>query len=259
MPKAAYCSECSRYVWVTGNGGCANGHPRARLRGEYEASVDVATELPLPPMTVHEKGLPRDAQGALGALSHGIWSFVGATGQGLEAQADRIRRSAGTPDPGLVRPSSTMTQGTARPRLSLRWNLDEYVWRESRYLVAGALYVSASVVGCAALGLAGGHTSTLSGWVNLMMLVLVVACMATERNRSSLWQRALFVLAAWILLGLIAEVALYPLSIAFWFLLGGESPMAEAVISTLAGLPIVAYAMRLSSLFVTPIVTSAGA
>lgn len=255
MAKAAYCSECSQHVWIADGGGCANGHPRSCLRGEYDALTNDVTGLPWPPARVVEAGPPRDARGAAAALSRGVWSYVGAVGQNLEARADRMRvLSEGSSSEPAGQPSTA----TARPRLSLRWGSDGFVWRESRYLVAGTTYVSASILGAAVLGLGGGHLSTLSAWVNLCMLVLVVTCMVTERNRSSVWQRVVFVFGAWIILGFVAEVLLFPFSVAFSLLLGGESPVVEAVITTLAGLPIVAYAMRLSTLFVTPKDANAG-
>ena len=38
MPKAGFCNECKKNVWLTENGGCVNGHPPNMITGVCEAS-----------------------------------------------------------------------------------------------------------------------------------------------------------------------------------------------------------------------------
>src|SRR5574340_230225 len=39
MGTAAWCSACGQHVWVTAEGGCANGHPAAALSGHYDSET----------------------------------------------------------------------------------------------------------------------------------------------------------------------------------------------------------------------------
>lgn len=39
MPMAAHCSECGTHVWVSAEGACPNGHPRACLRSLHETDT----------------------------------------------------------------------------------------------------------------------------------------------------------------------------------------------------------------------------
>ncbi len=48
MADAAYCSECTGYVWVGVDGGCANGHARSCLR-DVHAAVELPTPIGVPP------------------------------------------------------------------------------------------------------------------------------------------------------------------------------------------------------------------
>jgi hypothetical protein len=64
MPKAAYCDECKRYVWVTSTG-CENGHPMPCLRNVHEAQ-----SLGAPSSTqASEPNGPAEANGVAGLFS----------------------------------------------------------------------------------------------------------------------------------------------------------------------------------------------
>lgn len=36
MSKAGYCAQCASYVWLTGDGGCVNGHEASQISNVYE-------------------------------------------------------------------------------------------------------------------------------------------------------------------------------------------------------------------------------
>lgn len=94
MPRAAYCAECSDYVWVGKDGGCIAGHTRSSLRGEYETTQDAATGRPLLPADALPYTVPSDARSAYRALMRGVWAYVGAIGRRLETKASSLGGSA---------------------------------------------------------------------------------------------------------------------------------------------------------------------
>ena len=57
MGSAAFCSECYHWVWVSPDGGCANGHQRSYLRSVHEATD-------LPAVSVQTAPSPRTAASA---------------------------------------------------------------------------------------------------------------------------------------------------------------------------------------------------
>ena len=52
MGSAAFCSECTRWVWVSPDGGCTNGHQRSCLRSVHEASALPVVAAPTAPSPV---------------------------------------------------------------------------------------------------------------------------------------------------------------------------------------------------------------
>lgn len=55
MPEAAYCMECSTWVWVAQDGGCCNSHPRSALRSLYVAQT--VSGVPVPPLPEPPAGM----------------------------------------------------------------------------------------------------------------------------------------------------------------------------------------------------------
>jgi len=115
MPRAAYCSECGDYSWVGKDGGCAVGHPRSGLRAEYDASQDVATGAPVPPVVVGAPVTPTNAKEALAALGRGTRSYVGALGQHLESKAGLLRDEDSASHSSLVPSEPSQPVETLKP------------------------------------------------------------------------------------------------------------------------------------------------
>lgn len=93
MPRAGWCSECAKWVWVGKGDGCVNGHPRSCLQKEFEASPDPVTNEPVAPVLYPQvTPPPQNAREAAAALSTGVTSYVGAIGNRLSLKAEEIGR-----------------------------------------------------------------------------------------------------------------------------------------------------------------------
>jgi uncharacterized RDD family membrane protein YckC len=73
MPRAAYCSECQRYVWVS-DAGCENGHPKPCLRNVHETAALPSAPKPsakprpiAPPIVPVAAPVPPPAEPSFGA------------------------------------------------------------------------------------------------------------------------------------------------------------------------------------------------
>lgn len=91
MPRAGWCSECAKWVWVGKGDGCVNGHPRSCLQKEFEASPDPVTNEPVAPVLYPQvTPSPRNLGDAVSAVGKGVTSYVGAVGRSLSVKADEM-------------------------------------------------------------------------------------------------------------------------------------------------------------------------
>lgn len=92
MPRAAYCSDCGRYVWIAKDGGCIAGHPRSSLRDEQDMAQDAMTGHPIAsPNDDAVWSRPDDWKSAATMLKHGVVVFVGSAGVWLQRTAAGLR------------------------------------------------------------------------------------------------------------------------------------------------------------------------
>lgn len=73
MPRAAFCSQCGRNVWLNESGDCANGHPRSSLGNEYEATAQAA--MPLVPDSPSE--LAQASSSTPSSAKPNPWKYIG--------------------------------------------------------------------------------------------------------------------------------------------------------------------------------------
>ena len=64
-----------------------------------------------------------------------------------------------------------------------------YRWHRRRFWFTLIAYWFTCTAGAGAIARLGGKQSAEGAWVILVMLVLVIICMVTERGRWKIWQR----------------------------------------------------------------------
>lgn len=104
------------------------------------------------------------------------------------------------------------------------------------------------MIGAGIIARVGAHAGRESGWIILLMVVLVSICMVTERGQWKVWQRIGFVFLAWMahaILTIPVALGIGPL-----LLLGDRVALVDRGVSFVATVPIVVFAMRRSRLFV---------
>jgi hypothetical protein len=121
-----------------------------------------------------------------------------------------------------------------------------YRWLHARFWPALVGYWLVCTVGAGAIARAGGGAGAESGWIILLMLVLVSICMGTERGDWQIRKRVGFVPLVWLLHAVLS----LPAGI---LVVGIVSPeLLDRALTFVASLPIAIFAMRRSWLFVAP-------
>ena len=106
MGRAAYCSECSGYVWVSAEGGCGNGHARSFLRDVHE-SAELPTPVGIPPVP-QNPGLPVDVPPAAAA------PITMSPVDGFAAQPDPLTGAANQPSGYYMPPPAPVNETNTR-------------------------------------------------------------------------------------------------------------------------------------------------
>jgi hypothetical protein len=125
-----------------------------------------------------------------------------------------------------------------------------YRWLPIRFWLAMLLYWLTVTVGTrmpARPELAGRFEGI---WAILVMLVLLILCMATERSGWSVWQRAGFVCAGWLVQNLCVDLLM--LLLGLFLHTAGARMYLDANVNFLASLPAAIFSMRRSRWFVAP-------
>jgi hypothetical protein len=124
-------------------------------------------------------------------------------------------------------------------------------WKWRRLALGLVAYWLVST-GIAGIGVRLGNSDRVAaGSIIMMMVVFVIACMATERGQWKTWQRVGFVPLAWIVHALLTPVAVFTL---LAFGVTSESRVFYRGTDFLASIPVVLYAAWRSRLFVTQVV-----
>ena len=122
-----------------------------------------------------------------------------------------------------------------------------YHWRPARAWLCLIVYWLLSLGGAGVLAKSGMPSSQEFGYVIFIMLVLVSACMLTERGEWKLWRRVLWVPGSWLLHASLCASVIGFIGAMF----AGRSEFEARATSFFGSLPIVLISMRRSRLFVT--------
>jgi len=121
-------------------------------------------------------------------------------------------------------------------------------WRHARLWPSLLAYWFTCMVGAGVLARVGEANSE-TGWITIVMLIVVIVCMITERGRWKLQQRVGFVFFAWIAHSIFAFSMFIPVGAALSA--SGRLHLLERTVTFLATLPVLIFAMRQSRIFVS--------
>ena len=136
------------------------------------------------------------------------------------------------------------TSDTTRAGIHQR---SSYRWHRRRFWLAILIYWFLGTLGAGALARWGAQRHE-EAWVISLMLLFVIVCTSTERGRWKVWQRVAFVPAAWLGHALLSVPAV--LAVGIPLAAGPRPDFADRMVTLVASIPVIVFAMRQSRLFV---------